>query len=494
MMVAFLLAILLLLCGCTSGVMFATRDKDDEPTAPGPEARNPYYKTVSRCACCSWQCGFLFTMLAFFLGGIILLVTVPVSGLCLVLDEMDRPLLEGIAGSLGLQLTGDEGGMLLDIAEQCILAPTGTTANPNMFDILYTRENATAPKVYMREKLIGAIRSPIDAQFAKIRSTVEGSSMNMSSNEGVVSLRALFELNDVRGLVVADAGAMQSSNILSGLVADSRAVGITVGYAASALCADLAVQGDLGGLSGTIPGVDTFVTLLTHFGPIVPESTCAKQVVCPVAISAARTACEAGNAYIDIKRQVWGAAYRCDVFADPTDPSAFCDPKDMVQEAGGTWRNDCIKTDGTMSVKARACTFTDFAAYVKEHDVRLEKIMQRLDAAVQEALDDIVDGLQALVQKQVLGDIDNMTAGVTCGFLPEAYRASIDAICFQSLIGFRRLANSYVSCAIITILLMVLMYGTWRWQIDNVNEWDHAHLVTMTQVVPVDPSETAETA
>merc|ERR1711874_71334 len=120
----------------------------------------------------------------------------------------------------------------------------------------------------------------------------------------------------------------------------------------------------------------------------------------------------------------------------------------------------CAKTmaDGSVMFvrKERTCSFDEWQQYVREFDTRIEKVMLRLDKTVPRVMDDINNHMRSLVTTHLLRPIDEVVDGVTCNFLGEAYHGMIDGLCFQSVVGFKQIGNSYVLCAILSVLLLVI--------------------------------------
>merc|ERR1740139_884271 len=85
----------------------------------------------------------------------------------------------------------------------------------------------------------------------------------------------------------------------------------------------------------------------------------------------------------------------------------------------------------------------------------------------------IVTDLKGLLDLHLLQKIGKLVAGVTCNFLGISYQGFIDGLCFQAVVGFDSIANSYVACAVFSMILVIVMYGVWRLRIDNYNVAEH---------------------
>jgi len=113
------MAVFLVACMQCSLLTFVFREragKSEEEGGPTPFSKIPH-----RIACCTWCCGWLFMVIALLVGGLMTLVGVPMSGMCLIMDDMSPELITNIGPALGLNLTGDEGEQLLDIVSNCLV-------------------------------------------------------------------------------------------------------------------------------------------------------------------------------------------------------------------------------------------------------------------------------------------------------------------------------------------------------------------------------------
>eukprot|EP00406_Dinophysis_acuminata_P010886 CAMPEP_0179226042 /NCGR_PEP_ID=MMETSP0797-20121207/8611_1 /TAXON_ID=47934 /ORGANISM="Dinophysis acuminata, Strain DAEP01" /LENGTH=826 /DNA_ID=CAMNT_0020933061 /DNA_START=96 /DNA_END=2576 /DNA_ORIENTATION=- len=446
-------AVLLLCCGCSSLFMFISREK----AYSNNQTVLPYSQNIPRCAALTWCCGFLYTILAFSLGGALHVVSVPMSGLCLIMDGMDNQTLHDIAPALDLNIEGDSGAMVADIIDQC-LVPATASATASLLDIIVVTSNGS--KITMRKKLDEDINDQITARFDEIERRMQNlSALSLANNSGVTELQQLVRDNNVSALIIADKTRMDADGQYDALASGPLAVG----YATSAACPNHTFEGE------EIPGIEYFVSVLEGFGAAVqsPASpACARQVVCGANPLTAEM-CAAGNRVVDLKRKLYAAEYRCDLFESPN--GSPCDPAAMERQGGG-YAGDCL-VGGAMERRARTCGLEEFVAYVHEFDTRIGKAMRRIDDAVQNVTASINITLRELVHAHVTGPIDEIADGTTCGWMSQHYQKLVDGMCFQGVWGVRNIGVSYIWCSCAVVVLIVLMYALWRRSLDNVNEW-----------------------
>jgi len=471
-LVLFLEAFMLVGCGCLSVSCFTFREK-----ASRPLGNNPYSRSTHRCACCAWWFGFLYAIVALLIGGLIMGASVPMSGACLIMDDLSPEMVTDLAPLMNLNLTGDEGVMLLDMVGSCINPSNVSASHQNLLQITFQRNSTTGQKTTLYDSIVTMVSDPINQQFDAMASSFSTSGLSLGSSPAIVSLRDLFRLNPIDSLLVADQAAMMEDPLLAPLAQDDRGdSGLAVGFGTSAACQDHLVQGNFGSLSGrTIPGVDDFVARLSSRYGTVSGTCAAARSTCTSAdavIPPGTSVCAAANAYLTKKEQLMTvvATFRCDLFEDPANPAAYCDPKDMSQ-VGGNWINTCQKADGTLTVKEKLCTLAEFETYVQGFDVRIQRAMQRLDAVVQAKSAVVNVELRDHVNQGIVGPIVRVADGITCGWLPANYQSMVNGLCFQGVWGLRKIGQAYVLSGAFILVLVVAMYAVWRRAVDNVNHW-----------------------
>ncbi|CAK0873076.1 unnamed protein product [Prorocentrum cordatum] len=88
------------------------------------------------------------------------------------MDDLSRDLLNDMAGSLGMDLKGDDGVMMTDIVVECF-NPADENANPNLLDLIFTR-NDQGDKETIREQLISqALEGALQAAEQRVQAAEE---------------------------------------------------------------------------------------------------------------------------------------------------------------------------------------------------------------------------------------------------------------------------------------------------------------------------------
>ena len=105
----------------------------------------------------------------------------------------------------------------------------------------------------------------------------------------------------------------------------------------------------------------------------------------------------------------------------------------------------------------------------------------RIDDEVQRVGPTIKDGLKGHVDKYILvGDdsasppimgITGMLEKLNCKFLVGLWGKMLGGLCFKSVVGMAEVKASQVALGYAAIAIALLMYGVWRYAVDNVTEW-----------------------
>lgn len=464
------LAFLLMGCMCTSLLNFTFLEKcgkSDNVDQDGKQVK-PYNKGVHRCSGCTWCCGFFYAMLAFFIGGLLNAINVPLSSVCLIMDDLSADMLINIGPGLGLNLTGDGGTMIKDMIDQCFVPAEGV--NAKLLDIMFTT-NSTGYKTSMTEMIVDSTKAQITAQFDQVTAMMASSPSLANSSEIQSLISMLADPISMMILPVDTYGWDTDTDYQAMFTADD----LKDLFMSSVRCENGTVSGVVPAPLGnrSIPGVKEFQDRLAAYGTQDPSRLgCTKTLsVCSDAAGYPRAVCDAGINYINLKHNIRSLTdYKCDVFEDAL--GGDCDPKDMTvsgPQGSRVWSGGCVKADGTMTRKSKTCNLADFVTYVQEFGDRIEKVMRRIDDTVEKKGSDIDQGLRDVVQEHIIGPIEGIANGVTCGFIGEAYDNFVGGMCYQAVAGFIDIANSYLACGILTLFMQILMYGVWRRSIDNVN-------------------------
>merc|ERR1712151_493200 len=135
--------------------------------------------------------------------------------------------------------------------------------------------------------------------------------------------------------------------------------------------------------------------------------------------------------------------------------------------------NDCLDPVTKLATrKTRTCTLPQFKAYVQSFNATLDKVLSRVDATVPEVKEIIDVSMRNLVDTFVLDPVTEIVDGVTCGYIAHTYQELIDGLCYQGVVGFNTVTRSYVACASLAFVLLVVMFALWCRGVNNVNAWE----------------------
>ncbi|CAE7236994.1 unnamed protein product [Symbiodinium sp. CCMP2592] len=409
-----------------------------------------------RCACCTWCCGCYYTMLAFFLGGILLILAVPLSSMCLIMEDINSQMITDISGALEIEIAGPTGDMMGAMIDQCI---QNSTANPRLLDLITIEENGN--QVTMYNKLVVQTQAQITTQFDQLGSAP---SSNLASSTEVTKLTQM--LRDVP----LDAMMYPVQSI--GSNPDYQPMGgnsnLLPYFASSASCTSFTIPTgySLPQEGTTTDGIFDFVTAvsLEGYGGVLDYSpaTCAKQVVCTASEQqGALQVCAATARFMQLKQDLRSQnRFTCRRFRQS---GSVCDVINMAQ-SGSTWINDCLGA----TVEEYGCSLADFVTLVQDYDQRLTNVFNRLDTATTQSFTKIQTNLKTLLDQYFLSKITTIGNGVTCGFMGETYKGVIDGMCYGGVWGVQAVSSSYAACAVVTLLLVIIMYILWRLSLDNV--------------------------
>jgi hypothetical protein len=424
-------------------------------------------RSVSRIAACTWCCGFLLTFVAFFVGGLLVILSVPLSSMCLLMIDMDRALLTDISPALGQTVNESDMNFqgYLNIVENC-LTTTNQSAPVNLLDQVYV-ENESSQWMTIRQKIEAEVALKVDGQFDKLAATMDTTGANLATHPQMVKLQHILGNTSIDSMYLP-IRTLKDDPTFQPMALDTD---VAKGFATSISCTDEKVSADLDKNAPTIQGVTKFAnSLVAAGGTALPSVNCAKTVSCGTANSATDRACKAGNELMKLKLQLRQlTTYRCDVFVDAN--GKRCDPLDMSLNAGRTCLSKDANGKTTLKRKEEKCTLAQYNKYVSDFSARIRETLQGVDVAVPKTSAKIGKDLKTAVKTFITGPILKVVAGVTCNFIGTAYQGMIDGLCLQGVVGFRMIGNSYVACAILTIITIIIAYGVWRRSHDNVHQW-----------------------
>eukprot|EP00928_Gymnodinium_smaydae_P055630 TRINITY_DN3912_c0_g2_i2.p1 TRINITY_DN3912_c0_g2~~TRINITY_DN3912_c0_g2_i2.p1 ORF type:complete len:838 (-),score=183.26 TRINITY_DN3912_c0_g2_i2:94-2607(-) len=461
--VLILFALLLAACGgSATGIWLCCEKRNNADGAA------EYRRHTHRCACVTWCGACHYAILAFIVGGIMTMVSIPLASICLVMEDVSKDMLMDISGPLNLDLSGAKGEMMVNMVEQCF-RNKDPNANPALLDIIMMTENGT--DISMREKLVGQTKDQIDAQFDKISSSMGSatSAPKINDDPKIVALKTTLRETRMSAMTVPRQAMTEGANAnIYGPIANEASL---KNYAlSSADCADFTVPAGMPQEGSVVPGISSFSGALTAFGTQVASLTCAKKVICDDGPTTARgKSCEAANSLMDLKQGLLASGkFKC--FRFKNSGGFACDVKAMRETSpgSGTYTNDCL-VNGKMVSESYDCTLSEFTTLVSDFDTRLDNVFKRLDGATDAVMNDINVGMRNLVDEYVIDPVTSVADGLTCGFLGQTYQHVLDGMCYGGVWGFKAMASAYVFCASVTLVLAIVMYVVWRIALDNVN-------------------------
>jgi hypothetical protein len=467
-----LLVIMLAACGFTSAACCGMREYSEEKQEKG---ENPWNGKIAPCACCSWCCGWGYAVLVLYIGGIMILVNVLISSICLPLDELDGQLLDDIMPALGVETSNpDELDMMKDMIDGCFSSKSATAAI--LMDILFTRENGT--KMSMREQIQSQTTDLMSEKFDILDQKL-ATGAKLMEDESLLELLDLIANNPVDNLIVLDTSSLAGSDY-EAIVEDYRpfASSLQVGAVSSLACSDIVFGND------TIYGLNTLkanMVTLAQSGTATattPSAACTGQVACDAwpsdctvnGVNTCQEACADANLLMDLKAELINAAtYRCDIFQDASGNE--CDVKYMTGSASNGYTSDCLGDGGTVTRKEMTCTLAEFKQYVHDWETRLTNVFTRVDDVLEAKQDAISVNLKSLVDREITDPVNSIVDESSCSFLKTAYGDLVTGLCFVGARGFRNIALSHSWNGVLTSMLILVTYAVWRRAVDNRNKW-----------------------
>lgn len=462
-----ILALLPFVCGCCALGLTAFKPLHSNPRDNG----NIYRSSPHRCACCSWCCGICFASLHLFLAFIFTAVTIPLSSVCIVLDDLKGDTFDKWAPAMGVdkeKQKPEDWQNTLNVVDAC----TNRNSDGRILNVLTVEDKKSDEgRITIRDKLIVETRDKIDEQFDKIKD--KQTTETLLENQDFKEMFKLLEM-PVDSLISFDPariGTLQTRPEYAGFVMKPD-LGLKA-FATSAGCDSYSVDKNgpmkdtaVGGQ--TVPGIQSLRDDLDKEG-LSPKYCPGSGCTCSV--SGGNAAVEtAANSILTTKNMLRSSRkFRCDLLVN--DQGNSCDPK--VFKRGGLMP-DCVKTDkgGKMSteIKPVDCSFTEFVQYVKDFKDRLEVAVSYLEDEAKELLPAISEDLKAHIDKELLDVMVDIADGVTCDPFKNVFHGSIDGICYHAVRGLIDIAEGLKVLGMFVVVLCCFMYFLWRRGYDNISE------------------------
>lgn len=431
-------------------------------------------KVAHRCACCTWNSGCIYILIAFLIGGILMLVSVVFSSLCLVMEDvvLKPSLLSDMSRALDLNMATSELTMLEDILGQCF--KPDNTENPLLLKIIKVT-NSTGAEITMDQMIVGNTKDRINAEFDKIGTM--GSGQTLAGNPDVVKLRNLMKDNDMSKMLIPK---WVEDTTYTGKTA-YQPMGVNLNLqpylVSSADKSDfvLEVSGSNQSVKGLLPFVNEMDSQFPSVGVHRRRRGQWKDRVKTWSGESCGTdpACDAATKFMGLKdKLITKNLYRCTYFKYPTS-SGKCEV--TFDNSAGTFLQDCTAEQAgssgavtySMQKYTVPCDLDTFTAHVKSFDTKLDTVFTALDKISDSTKTKLQNGMKNTVNTQILDKISSISQGLTCGVFGQKYQKFINGLCYKGAWGLRAMASSYAATAALTFVVVLLIYVVWRIALDN---------------------------
>lgn len=466
----------LITLGCLSTGVFMLRPTFED------DGKN-YSYVPHRFAMATWCTGFCYIIVALLAAGMINVAIVPASGLCVLLADLDSELVQQVGPYVPpyLDFSGDTGPIIGDLTDICLKGRV-RDGSDNLLEIIYFRDDVTGEKTNLRKRLVEMTRDPLDQAFAPLASS-DSNDVRLNSQPSLVSLLSMLSSTSAAATLLPNQQAMEQDPLYQGLSGGDGSLAIA--YRTGTACSNSTFAGQ------EIVGIEYFVSQLKALpnvtGTGIVTNDCIEKVACSDVLDAALLeACDAGNAFLDLKKQLLDGdpageeMFRCDLFTGSG--GSVCDPLyTSFNSLDNNWEDDCLQLNQTNQTGfyylvplERSCGLKEFDAYVRNYSTRLDKFVRRLDDATSGGFNQIASKMRNAIDTYALDHINDAANGMTCSFLTPLYQEAISGMCYQGLAGVRVIANSYVVAAVTSVFLTVGIWILWRIIYDNIIIGFHA--------------------
>lgn len=460
LLVFFFWSLLLFFIALAAAACFVVREKSE----------NGYPRAPHRLTCCVFVCSCGMVIPVLILGGLLLTLTIPLSGLCLVMADMNGQVMTDISDGIGMNTTGDQGEILVNVIDSC-LTPSDPNLNANMLDLMFSRNKSDpTKKISARNKMMDTFNKPIDAAFDDLDSKLgtDNTFPKLAEAPEIKDLANLLKDNPITAFILPVLSKIQSDAKFEKLFTADQEWAKLGGV--SMLCEDHTPQGNFAGLDNTtaILGLDSADNILQSKGVNSLVVGCIPVPLC----GGNDQQCSAASKLLQEKNKLNGLqTFPCPKFV--TTSNVVCGADDFTWNAV-TMRYDTDCWSGTpgsreMTIRRDNCSLADFRSYVENYHSQITKSFEMADRATSGSLNDITTSLRSVVKTHILNPIANVLDGITCGFMAKLYSGFVDSLCFRGVVGLRMVGASWVVVAVFTLFLSFVSYFLWRYTVDNVN-------------------------
>mmetsp|Transcript_49717 Transcript_49717/g.116110 ORF Transcript_49717/g.116110 Transcript_49717/m.116110 type:complete len:882 (-) Transcript_49717:143-2788(-) len=462
----------------------------------GEEPEACCVRCCTGCVSCS-AC--IYAMLVLLIAGIMVIVAMFGSGVCLVLIDFNAETGVNLFTAIGEDIPA-EVEQALTIADRCfsLTYPEDANFSRNLADIVDIPSPSDPDQMMtIREQIFELAIAPIQEQIESAEDSYSGTN-NIPSLSSAPELADLFTMIDalqMKALYLPDQ-ALVSAGPHADMLATS-ATFPTNPYAAylgvGISCDNITLSSDLEGFGGTsVPGLNAMIQDgFTFDGNDVPPTTdpnmlmygtawtcpdlsaysCNSSIFIPAEFTAA---CVAGGAFVqDTKKPLnEEAVFKCHTFVFANGNP--CHPANMVQSGTGptsTWSGTCLVANGGTEIMritgGRACTIDELQQNIQDIKADLQKVFEFFDERTVSLTEKIIGDLKNLVQVAVVDPITNLMDNLSCGFMRSFWKGLTDNMCYRGMNGFRLIANSYVISGLLSLCIAFLIFIPWKISRDN---------------------------
>lgn len=432
---------------------FKARTKDDQKYRTAPK----------NCACCGWCFGWVLAFIGLFLGGILMAVMTPVSGVCLIMMDVNKENLLDWGPALGLADDPKSFKETVDIIDEC-LGETSKGAILEAIKVTSERDGETV-RISLREE-INSVQEKVNEKFDELTEKSKTQTGSMDDSKAFKDLLKFLD-TDVSKLTTFDPEkieGMKSKPEFAGFALAPKLS--TTAFTSSAACVDFTIDksGPLKDvkLDGTIPGLKSLQTQAEAQGLVTTGLSCDDGFV-----GGDKPLRDAVNEIMQIKRDLRKSnRYKCNLFMGPG--NQVCDPKEFKKTG-----KDCVQEDADgklfMKTKEISCSYSQFVQYVKDFKERIDIATKEVEFQSTALVPAISTNLKRHVNDELFDDMFGLLDNnrMNCKFMGDAYWSMVDGLCHQAARGISEMSTAFVVMGGLVLGLVILMYITYRRVVDN---------------------------
>ncbi|CAE7177573.1 unnamed protein product [Symbiodinium necroappetens] len=464
-------------------------------SAKDNQGEKPDICCVRFCSGCVSCSACIYAMIVLLIAGIMVIVAMFGSGLCLVMIDFDQESGANLMAAVGADVP-PEVEMALKIADRCfsLKHPEQDPGfSRNLADIVdippmnQTRADLGESST-IHEEIFTFALDPIMQQIDNAQASLggDGSAPSLANDAATQELLSMIGALDMSALYLpVESEIAAASSPYKAMMEDVQ--GSTSPFKAylvnSVSCPNVSLSDALGDLGGqSVPGIEAMATDgFTVQGNAVPGLSYYMDTPmagsCPsltggtcnnnLTMQFFEPGCTAAASFLkDIKQKFQTEElFMCTYIVNgPNDPTP-CYPRNMVQ-SGGSWTGTCLN-GGTVYRRTRKCTLAEFNDFVKGAEQDIQKSFEYFDAITSSLLDAIINDMKTLVQTDIITPVVDLLDMLNCGFMRNFWQGLTDNMCYRGMNGFRLIANSYVISGLLSLCIALLIIIPWKISRDN---------------------------